>query len=243
MLNLIYKEEISVTDILIISYELYKKYLKSFFIISFIIYFPVNLMIFFVNYKFKTSVNIRIINGLLIFSKQILSLMVILGISYHVENIIKKKKSINYLDIFKTAYANWGAAFVTIMQAMIIVVAFSILLIVPGIIRAVYVMFILQAVVLRDKAGLEAIYYSKRLVTDRWNRVFAMGLILVFVLVLFNLFLHYSLVFLYKLFFTRFPVQFFKYIIKDTIIDIIKAYIPITITLFFLNLDYNTSSE
>jgi hypothetical protein len=95
---------------------------------------------------------------------------------------VVKRENVSVIDVLKIALSKWGGAFVTILLAGVIILAATLLLIIPGIIFSVNYVFVLLVIALRDKHGTSALAYSHDLVKGQWWRVFwytlGMGLIL-----------------------------------------------------------------
>jgi hypothetical protein len=83
-------------------------------------------------------------------------------------------------DAFRQALSRWGDSVVTTFFAALIVTGLTLLLVVPGVVWAVYYIFSLMAVSVRGLSGKAALDYSKGLVKGQWWRV--CGFHLVFLL-------------------------------------------------------------
>lgn len=70
------------------------------------------------------------------------------------------------------------AALTTDLLMILLVAALFLLLIIPGVIGAVYMSLALPIVALRGRKNTEALRYSKRLVTDHWGDVFTRIIVL-----------------------------------------------------------------
>ena len=101
----------------------------------------------------------------------IVSLVASMSIKLITESIIKQKP-ISLTNAIKLAWSKWGRAFTTQLLTSLIILGFSLLLIIPGFIYSIYYIFVLDAVALRDKDGMEALKYSKTLIEGQWWRIF-----------------------------------------------------------------------
>ena len=86
----------------------------------------------------------------------------------------------SWSDAFRQSLSRWGASVVTTFLAAMIVAGLTLLLVVPGIVWAVYYIFILMAVSVRGLSGKAALDFSKGLVKGQWWRI--CGFHLVFLL-------------------------------------------------------------
>jgi len=75
-------------------------------------------------------------------------------------------------DALKTGMARFPTGIATVALGGVIILGWSVLLFIPGIIWGYYYVFMNEAVALRGLGGMEALRYSKRLVTGHWWNVF-----------------------------------------------------------------------
>lgn len=135
------------------------------------------------------NTNSNIINFLLLCSMAILQVMVsliVLTSSMIITEGIVENKPASLTNATKLALSKLGRAFTTQLLAFVILLGLSLLLIVPGIIYSFYYIFMLQAVALRDKDGMEALKYSKTLVEGQWWRIFWISIGIGIILSIFN---------------------------------------------------------
>lgn len=87
-------------------------------------------------------------------------------------------EAVSWQAALRHGASRWFASFWTNLLAGIMLIGLFLLLIVPGIVFAVYWSFVMAIVALRGMEGMEAIRHSKSLVKGRWWKTF--GYLIVF---------------------------------------------------------------
>ena len=105
----------------------------------------------------------------------IFSLLSTMAIAIMVENLFLNKKA-DFSEAFQQAYSKWRSGVSTSLLALLIILGYTLLLIVPGVIWGVYYAFVVYVVILRNKTGKAALAYSKSLVAGRWGTLFVIYL-------------------------------------------------------------------
>lgn len=88
---------------------------------------------------------------------------------------VKETKNGAKLDMKATiqkAFTRWPSAMVTTLIGGILLVGLFFLLVIPGILFSVWWFFAIYAVALSNKSGMNALRYSKELVSGRWWTIF-----------------------------------------------------------------------
>ena len=98
-----------------------------------------------------------------------------MAIAIMVENLFLNKKA-DFSEAFQQAYSKWRSGVSTSLLALLIILGYTLLLIVPGVIWGVYYAFVVYVVILRNKTGKAALAYSKSLVAGRWGTLFVIYL-------------------------------------------------------------------
>jgi hypothetical protein len=80
-------------------------------------------------------------------------------------------------EALKTAINKWLQVLGTNILAGILLIPLFLLLIVPGIIFAVYLFFITYVVIFSNRWGISALYESKELVQNRWWKTFGFAVV------------------------------------------------------------------
>lgn len=218
----------------------WKLYLEIFLIILpviLIVYIPINTLISFIPVEALTEsqgllgwrIYIKIIQ-LLEFFIGIIATMAMTKVTECKIN----SSQITYQEALRYSLSKWGTVLGTEILAGLIILGLTLLLIVPGVIWAVYYVFSAYVVALRGIGGKEALDYSKRLVKGQWGRVF--GILFVIGLIAILTCFITSIV-------TGIPSAFLPNIkildiISDTTTDIVSALFVLMTIIFFLNIDY-----
>ncbi|RJP20835.1 MAG: hypothetical protein C4520_10820 [Candidatus Abyssobacteria bacterium SURF_5] len=137
---------------------------------------------------------------------------------------------IGYLGAVKSGFAYWPRAAVVELLAGFVILGGLLALVLPGIYFYVALLFTMQAVILRDKRGWDALYYSKSLVDGRWVEIFVFGLILS-LLIFIPLIIPVVLVIFLK------PSEFMRAAVFYPISAITTPFFLTVITVLFLKLE------
>ena len=103
-----------------------------------------------------------------------LSVLFFITVAYLVEGIVQDR-AISLADAFRHAFSRLVIFFFVEVLLVMAITAGTMLLIIPGIIVAVYLLFTTSIVALRDQ-GLQAFQYSIDLVKGQWWRMFGLSL-------------------------------------------------------------------
>jgi len=140
-------------------------------------------------------------------------------------------KAISFAEMLSKGIRILPIVLLSSLVAGVLVFFGTLLLIIPGIVIAVYLGFYLNAIVLRDKGPIEALEYSYQLVKGCWWMVFGV-LFLVFVAV-------FVLVLLFQLLSKSIDIT----IISTVIQSLISCYVYVLICIFFFNLEARQNNE
>jgi uncharacterized membrane protein len=143
-------------------------------------------------------------------------------------------EQISYTNALKFGVSRWGRGISVQILAGLIVLGMLLLLIVPGIIWAVYYTFGILVVALRGISGKEALDYSKRLVKGQWGRIFGINFIIGAMMLLTIFILSFAL----ALSTSFMPENRLLDVVSDTVLDVAIALFWIMSVVFFLNVDY-----
>jgi hypothetical protein len=235
----IYERRIGVGEILSMGWDIFISQFKPILFITLIIYIPINIILYFFNVSdwadFRRYMNvIKILEGFF-------GILATMGIAYIVQKATLTKEEltreedeeISWGESLSKAFSCWGSCVGTNILGGIIIFGLMLLLIVPGIIWALYYSFAIQVVTLKGLSGKEALNYSKSLVKGQWWRVFGIFFLLNFI----NILIAVGVGFISGL------LPDIVGILTDTIIDIIGAYFTVATTVFFLNNDSTSKAE
>ncbi|MCX5645261.1 MAG: hypothetical protein NTZ17_11355 [Phycisphaerae bacterium] len=138
--------------------------------------------------------------------------------------------TITWLAALRHAASRWGAAILTGLLAMLIVFGLTLLLIVPGVIWAIYYSFFLFIVALRGLSGKQALDYSRAMVKGQWWPVFTYLLVIQLLAVLAAIVVTAP--------FEVLPKYRLLNILSNTLSDIVSPLFLTMTIVFFLNNDY-----
>ncbi|HWQ25655.1 MAG TPA: hypothetical protein VN367_02630 [Chlorobaculum sp.] len=133
----------------------------------------------------------------------------------------------SWSEAFRHSLSRWPASFVTTLLAGLILMGMMLLLVVPGIVWAVYYSFFLMVVSVRSLSGKVALDYSKGLVKGQWWRVFGFQLVFLLFYVVFISAIQPLMILL--------PNVLIVQVATKIIYDLFFAYSQTMAMLFFLN--------
>ena len=224
------EKQLTLGEIFSLSWNIIQKHLITILLMTLAIYIPIEILLSLIPIN-----ELDLYHSFKIYARaaQILELLfgvlVTMGIAFLVENHVQGR-ILNAGDAFKKAVNRWPYAVGTNIIAGLIILGFTLLLIVPGIIWSIYYVFGTAVVVLRMKAGREALRYSKSLVVGKWWKVFGYS----FVFGLATLGTAAILGGVLGLLGGNFVVDF----IAGVFTDIMMSFYIVAQTVLFLNLDY-----
>jgi hypothetical protein len=214
------------------AWQIFKTNLSSLLSITLLFFLPIYIITAFIPYELifsrygRPAINaVQLVEVILMMILSLLSVMTISSITE------KQALGEDFLfnEAVKKSFSHLGKAFGTSFVTGLIVFGYSLLLIIPGIVKAVQLVFVINIVILRGLHGKAACDYSQRVVKDNGFRIF--GFLLVRGL------LTYAISFVISL-----PLWFYRdqavlQILLYTISAFINTYFPILITLLFLDLE------
>ncbi|KNF10080.1 hypothetical protein CLPU_1c02450 [Gottschalkia purinilytica] len=234
MFDSIYEKRLGLKEIALNSWAIFKKQFKNIFIITMIVYLPLNILLYFLN----GPDDLDSMKGFFHISTLIqnaFSIIAIMSVAVIAEKTIKRNK-LNRDDLkvsLLKSLKRWGSCFSTQILSVLIILGLSLLLVIPGIIWAFYYVFIIQTIVLKDLNLKEALNHSRSLVEE--NFWYVLGILLLSFIIMFVII---------------FPIGFLSaylpssiVIIIDTFIDMLLLYVHTIITVVFLNLDYLKNAD
>ncbi len=168
-------------------------------------------------------------SGVATFACSILTVIITMALFVMVEGYTK-----NEPIAFGSAISKAFSSLISLLWASIlsglIILGRTLLLVVPGIIYAVYYIFVQNSVMLRGKKGKAALDYSKSLVKGRWWHVFWYFAVFIIIICLPSMLYGVAYAFIEK--------TLFHEIARAAISSILGVYYGITMTIFFINLDF-----
>ncbi|TKG92938.1 hypothetical protein EYV94_18380 [Puteibacter caeruleilacunae] len=183
-------DKVSVSEILDISYKVWKENFTSIALAITIVYIPVQILIELAsiafeylrgpNYLSSYSEWHRLVNETRIYNfiRGLIGIIATLGIYSQVSNIFRNDEDERGgYELVKFGLKKWPENFGHTFLAGLIVLAYSIMLIIPGIYKAVQFSFVSNQVCDGEDDPLEE---SKALVEGRWFEVFGMSFLIYF---------------------------------------------------------------
>jgi len=235
----IFQKEYSIREILFESWRLFKENFQLVLIVTLIVYIPINIILSFIPTETLFEQN-GLLQGFTDYIRIVQILEELIGIiaTMAIAFIIKSKLDgniINYKMALKKSFSRWAPAIWTNILLGLLLLGLFLLLIIPGIIYAVYWMFTLYAVVLYDKSGKDALNYSKNVVKGRWWKVFCYSLVFGILSLVVGIATGIPSWFL--------PESFFLTIISDVFIDVVASFFTVVFAVFFINLDSTKTAK
>jgi len=238
MKSAVYRTELGISGILSESWRLFKENFWLIAIIIFVVYVPVNIILYLVPADSMIDQGLRGIRmyvRIIQILEGLIGIIATMAIAYLIKVRLDNKK-ISSWTALKEAVFKWPAAFLTSFVTGISLLFLFLLLIVPGIIFAVYWMFVLYVVILKDETAFDAMSYSKSLVKGRWWKTLGYSIVFGLLGLIVSLFLGFILGGIaYFL-----PANIFGAgidVILTTFTDVITAFFSVVFVVFFLNFD------
>lgn len=246
-----FENQLSFTDIISKTWNIFASKALIIFQVVFIVYFPINILVLYMTSN-ATSPSMEMgidleamikawqqageaarINMFLSVFFGIIATLCIINIVVSTLN----KTELELKDAFSLSIKKYPAALGTSVLVSISLVGLFLLLIIPGIIFAVYWQFALIAVVIANKNGLSALKYSKNLVKEKWWKIFLYDLGLMICLIIISIIIGFGTEAISAILPTSLVLNAFT----QTLQDFGLAFITVAQTILFLSLDQNTS--
>ncbi len=160
----------------------YRKHFRSILTIFLIVYIPINVGLSFV--PMDSLIEAHGLRGLWTYMRLIELTELLIGVlaTMALARLIESSVSgepITWSTALRHALTRWGASIWTALLGGMIIVGMCLLLIIPGIIWALYYSLFVYVVALRGLSGKEALDYSKGIVKGQWWRVFGYLLVII----------------------------------------------------------------
>jgi len=231
----IFQKEYSIRQMLAASWQLFKEHFLQITIIILIVYIPINVLMSFFPIDFDAIIQQNNLRGLRTsiqvyqLLESFVGIIATMAIAYLIKNALEGK-SVDYKTALKASLSRWLPAIGTNILLGIFLIGLLLLFIIPGLIYSVFWGFAIYAVILNNKAGKEALNYSKSIVKGRWWKTFWYFIVFTFLMFLMAFAAGGVLGFL--------PDRGVFVIISDTLIDVVFAFFTVVFTIFFINFDH-----
>ena len=237
MLKNIYKEDFSFWEIYSASVDLFSKKFKNILLITLIIYIPINVILYFASEALLSSpevsfgdyVNFMKIAGWL---EQLIWVIASIFVIFTVKESLDNSEK-TFWEILKLSFSKWWSAIWANILYSIWVWLLLLLLIIPWLIFAVYWIFFIYVIVLKDISATKSFEYSKKMVKWRWWEIFGYWCFSFF----------WVLAFWFLMWFTPYLDNIFVDVTTSIAIDLVYLFMVIIFTLKFINIDKNIVEE
>lgn len=171
-----------------------------------------------------------IINGLIIIICSIISLWISIAFVRTVADCYENRGAKNIKDELQAAIAVIIPVILMSILASLIILGGTLLVLVPGIIFAVWFAFYFYAIVLDNQKGLSSLHASKHLVKGRWFavlwRLLAPGMFFALIIIVFQGFLGY----VFDIILKNISFSAFSYIFIICLLALLNALITVLVT-------------
>jgi hypothetical protein len=221
-------------DLVVEGWKIYKSNFMNILLVVLFVYIPYNIIILFIPQKSLVqkygSLPGLFLNDIILQILVLLTTIATIGIALIVEKSLQGT-TLSWIDTLNYSLSKWPSAIGTGLLSFLIVLGLSFLLIIPGIIWAVYYTFWVYVVAIRNIRGKTALDYSRSLVKGQWWSVLGT----LFVIRIVELLIGVVILFIFTHFISN--IQFLS-VIPGTINDIVGSFFTVVIVVYFLNNDY-----
>ena len=162
------------------TWDLYTKNFKSTSVLVLIFSVPLIILYLFAPYSmFKPD----LLNGRWIFFTAdillgaLIGMVLSLSLNYNIYQSSKNHK-VKFIDALRFALSKFWTAFGTSLLMALMLIGLFLLLIVPGIIFAIYWSFLVPVIIIKNLSGKKALDYSKSVVRKRWWKTLGYSIVL-----------------------------------------------------------------
>ncbi len=231
-------QPLSIGELLSFGWRLYNEHFGDILRIILCVYIPINLMIALVPLEWTLPDDGTGVGPLTLsyapFLELFIGIIAAIAIAALVEQAVQGEQ-MAWSAALRHGLARWLPALGTELLGALIILGLTFLLIIPGIIWAIYYAFLLYGVALRNVSGRRALAYSKGLVQGQWWRVFG-------ILLMTSLLGQVILLVIVALLTLIADNPVAEFIINSTI-DVVAGFFMVVTALFFLNTDYVKQKE
>lgn len=231
------EHEYDITEILSISWNIFKRNYTHFFTVIFVFFFPIYLInsFFFpepTDLFANMSLELDFLWGVLL--EGFISMIATIAVAFSISDAYHGAE-LNFSTAFQRTITKILPALLTMLMVALLVMAGAVFFVIPGLIVAVYLNFVIYVVALKNLWSSNALKYSFFLVKDRFWRV--LGYILIFGII--NIFITGILLSLIGLFEINEVVDS----VFKTLVALINGYFYVVMSVYFMNLDDTRNFE
>jgi hypothetical protein len=215
-----------------VGWQQYAKNFTNILVIVFLIYFPINLIVSLL--PVADAVILQDFDQFVTYMRvvQFLEVFVAVVATISVTKLVEASlqgQAITWQQSLKHAFSRWFVVVLTSLIGGVILIWWTLLLIIPGIIWMVYYSFAIYVVTLRGISGNAALKYSKSIVKGQWWRVFGYHFVLLLMVVVIGG--------VYGLFLSLLPDNSLVEVVAVTVADLLDMLFITMCVVFFLNND------
>jgi hypothetical protein len=157
------------------AWDIFKKNIKAILIVTLIITVPINLVTELISSTRVDTGELMYLYAVELFVT-LFGILALIAVALITKSAVEGKELL-WQEALKTAINKWLQVLGTNILAGILLIPLFLLLIVPGIIFAVYWFFITYVVIFSNRWGISALYESKELVQNRWWKTFGFAVV------------------------------------------------------------------
>jgi len=222
------------SDILGEGWKIYKLGITKFILIALVVYLPISIFLYFfpmenILARGETSAGALLLSCVYSFVQIGIALVVYIAVAYLVEEIVQGRRT-SWTAVLRYTFSRLPMVLIVDLLVGAIVAFGMLLLVIPGIIIGIYLVFTPAIVALR-KIGFQAFQYSIDLVKGQWWRVFGISFGIGFIAAAFNYLLSWVIR-------TSAPYIGFGTILINLVSYLVTVLFSIFLVAFFLNQDY-----
>lgn len=230
-MDALFQRPLTLVEIFLIAWSVFTKQFKNIVLAVALVYVPIHACMFFFSPNSDDPISFRTYLRIYSILNSLIGVVALMAITAITEKYVRlPNEEIRFSEILKLICQRWPFLLWSNLITSFILLGFTLLLVVPGLVFAVYYVFLVPCVVLRNVYGAQARAYSKSLVTGQWWEVAAYLLVIVGV--------GFALSFGLSLAAGWLASDIFSSVFIDTACDIIQAFFEVAFVIFFLNLDY-----
>jgi len=223
----LHKHEFTWAQLIVLSWDLFRKNFSLILLIGIILNVPV-----FILDELLPGLQLSYLTELAIVAPISLFISLIITLSYYkITEGFLDGQSITISEAMGFSFLRLNKATWTGLITLLIVMAWSLLFIIPGIIWGVYYSFIIYVVAAKNIGGMKALSESKSLVTGRWWKVFGFSVYISLLIAAAALLMEY-------------PIGWFtngitSRITRDIISLILGGYATFAMTVLYINIEHS----
>ncbi|WMJ79767.1 hypothetical protein RBU49_12945 [Clostridium sp. MB40-C1] len=163
--------------------------------------------------------------------ESMISVFIDVGAIYITYKCVNNEELIEKYQLLRDVFSKWKSIIWADVLTTIIIIGLTMFFIIPGIIGGIYYSLAIQVVILKGLSGGDAIHYSKEIVDEYWWNIFVIQALAVIMKVIVALPMGYI------------SEHFICNITFYTILDLVRIFFTIVLTLVFFTLDFTKNKK